>query len=90
MMVEIPVEMFSKVETCVNAACKAAADSQVNYCANMGDLGCVDLVWVYGNDGDSWWQATIEEASPHDYKLRAFITAYCREQGFHVEVITEW
>lgn len=83
-------DTFSAVEAVVEASCQKAKDIRLDCVANLADLHCIDVAYCMGRNDEQWWQATVSEASPDDYKLAKFIGDECERAGLDVRVLTEW
>ena len=58
---------------------------------NWADLGCTDVEFVQPVEGNAFFRAIIEEASPDCRELPEFIRERLEQGGFPgVEVSTEW
>ncbi len=58
---------------------------------NWADLSCLQAAWVVTDDGESYAEVTIEEASPESTDFQEAIRAALERRGWpDVRVVTEW
>lgn len=78
---------IERIKTIVNQACEDASREGIgsHEAINWGDLGWVDV----GVKNDHYY-VLIEEASPTSFEFQRYISDRLMEQGFLVEVRTEW
>ena len=84
------VSDFKHIRETTNAICQKAIKIKLDCSANLMNLHCIRVVWCFCDDGDYWWQIEIERASPHDYRLHAFVRDQLALQGITANIITEW
>jgi hypothetical protein len=84
------LDEFKRIKDLAEEACKLAVDDSVNYCANKGDLHCIEVVRCMGENGEVFWLVTIEEAAPDEHKLHNYIIAHLAKHDINARVITEW
>jgi len=58
---------------------------------NWADLSCRQAAWVTTDEGESYAEVKIEEASPDATEFQEAIRAELARSGWpNVEVVTEW
>lgn len=68
-----------------------ASDVRIEGAINWGNLYCACVVACLNNDGETWNEVHINEASPAAYKLSQYVSGKLAEAGFpDVVVKTEW
>lgn len=90
------ISQYPAIRRTANRACRIAANMRRDglklfdgEAINWANLQCTEVRWV--NNGKlAHIEAVIEEADPSCVELSAFIRQRLAEDGYSVEVVTEW
>jgi hypothetical protein len=74
-----------------NEAIEKLQQAKIPGAINWADLSCVEASSVTTDEGETYLQVTIEEASPAETGLQAAVAKDLEERGWPgVLVVTEW
>jgi len=84
-------EMLVKLRKATDNAIGVVETGERRGLVNWADLSCRQAAWVSTDQGDSYAEVKIEEASPDASEFQEAIRAELERSGWpSIEVVTEW
>lgn len=82
---------FQRLRRYAKEAVREAEKAGIGDAVNWAAVTVNDVSFVVDEEGETWFEVYITEASPDAYEFRRFVEDYLRARGYEsVEVITEW